>query len=323
MNAGVFLLSALFVFVKCDEVDDNEAKLRFYYGTMANYTEFYIHEAHRIFSETWYNSSRNTVIFAYGYTGRPNGPAVTAVITAYIQEGKSNVALLNWQKLASMALPGFATSYMSWAAPNARKLGVRFAAVLANMSAAGLDLNKTHLIGHSLGAHIFGIAGNTMSQNGIQPTCIIGLDPSRIGFENKPPEMRLNADSGGQVVVIHTDTNKYGAKGPMGKVDFWPNYRHPGPATQPGCEHRLAPTFSLLDLCDHNRSWELLIDAIARPGSLIGSHAKNYRRWKNYSEAERRAVTSSIEKCDKNILPGNYFLITNAEVPYGRGEEGL
>ncbi|CAH2076559.1 unnamed protein product, partial [Iphiclides podalirius] len=102
--------------------------------------------------------------------GHPNGPAVTAVVTAYIQDGNSNVALLNWQDLASMALPGFASSYVNWAAPNARKLGFRFADTLMNLSAAGLDLSRTHLVGHSLAAHIFGIAGNTMSVKGIQPS---------------------------------------------------------------------------------------------------------------------------------------------------------
>ncbi|CAG4982164.1 unnamed protein product [Parnassius apollo] len=323
MNASVLVLLVLFlVFVNCHEDKSNEAKLRFYHGSMEEYTELYIYEAQKIFSGSWYNSSRNTVIFSHGFTGRPNGPAVTAVITAYIQDGNSNVALLNWQELASMALPSFASSYLNWAVPNARKLGVRFADTLANMSAAGLDLKKTHLIGHSLAAHVFGIAGNAMSQ-GKQPACIIGLDPSKVAFENKPAKLRLNPDSASMVTVIHTDITKYGTSEPMGKVDFWPNFRHMGQANQPGCDRRPSPTFSMQDLCSHNRSWQLLIDSLKHPGTLIGSKAKNYRTWKNYSQEERKAVTFTLGKCDITAERGNYYLLTNEEPPYGRGEQGL
>ncbi|XP_014363545.2 phospholipase A1 [Papilio machaon] len=330
MNACVlfWFLSVLFVFASCDEEDidikiNQEAKLRFYYGSMENYTELYIYEAHKIFSETWYDSSKSTVIFSHGFTGRPTGPAVTAVITAYIDEGKSNVVLLNWQDLASMALPGFASSYMKWAAPNARKLGVRFANTLSNMAAAGLNLKKIHLIGHSLGAHLFGITGTTLASRGMQPSCITGLDPSRVGFDNKPYHLRLNPESAESVVVVHTDSSKYGAKGSMGKVDFWPNFRNNGHVIQPGCDERPAQTFSMADLCNHNRCWELLIDSMKHPGTLLGSHAKNYRVWKNYSAEEKKAVTMTIGKCDPNAVPGNYYLTTNAETPFGRGEEGL
>lgn len=47
------------------------------------------------------------------------------------------------------------------------QLGVNFAETLRNLSDSGLDLNKTHLVGHSLGAHIFGIAGNKLAEQGI------------------------------------------------------------------------------------------------------------------------------------------------------------
>lgn len=77
---------------------------------------------------------------------------------------------------------------------------------------------------------------------------ITGLDPSRVGFDGKPVEMRLNEDSAKSVVVIHTDSDQYGARGAMGKVDFWPNYKQTGRFNQPGCERRPGPTFSMQGL---------------------------------------------------------------------------
>lgn len=47
------------------------------------------------------------------------------------------------------------------------QLGVRFADVLQTLEAHGLDLNRTHLVGHSLGAQLFGIAGNTLTAKGV------------------------------------------------------------------------------------------------------------------------------------------------------------
>lgn len=47
------------------------------------------------------------------------------------------------------------------------QLGVRFADVLQTLEARGLDLNRTHLVGHSLGAQLFGIAGNTLTAKGV------------------------------------------------------------------------------------------------------------------------------------------------------------
>lgn len=44
------------------------------------------------------------------------------VINAYLRQGESNVALLNWEYLAAPVLPTLPASYVNWAAPNARKV---------------------------------------------------------------------------------------------------------------------------------------------------------------------------------------------------------
>ncbi|XP_063823027.1 lipase member H-like [Ostrinia nubilalis] len=317
MFTGVFNFFVLIGLVLGDE----PAKLRYFYSTIEEYTELPLERAQDIFSTSWYNASRTTVIFAHGFTGHPQGPAVTAVINSYLEQGKSNVVLFNWDKMAS-SNSNMVSSYLSWAAPNAKRLGYIFSETLQNMSAAGLALNKTHLVGHSLGAHIFGIAGNTLLTKGIQLPWITGLDPASASFENRPKMMRLNPESASFVSVIHSDPSKYACKKPLGTVDFWPNFR-PGTVVQPGCSNKSYPMFSKEDLCNHNRSWELLIDAIKYPGTILGSYAKNYRQWKNSSKEEKEATVLEIGIHKEDPVPGDYFFITTAESPYGLGKQGL
>ncbi|CAG9578702.1 unnamed protein product [Danaus chrysippus] len=180
--------------------------------------------------------------FLFLFIGIPTGPAVTAVIKTYIEQGESNVVLLNWDYLASKPLPSLASSYVNFAVPNARQLGVRLASTFLDLKESGMDLNKTHLIGHSLGAHILGIAGNHLAAKGVLLPWITGLDPAAVGFENKAA--RLYQGSALFVDVIHTDPNKYGTSMPSGTVDFWPNFKSGWPIIQPGCGRKPAPALS-------------------------------------------------------------------------------
>ncbi|CAH2108354.1 unnamed protein product [Euphydryas editha] len=322
MNACVFVL-CFFLITVCCSANDRDAKLRFYFDSFNNFTEFSISEAHKIFQTSWHKPDRNTVILAHGFTGIPTGPAVTGIIETYLDQEESNVVLLNWEYLASAQMASLASSYVNWAAPNARQLGVYLVDTFISLAEAGLNLNKTHLIGHSLGAHIWGIMGNNLLLRGIELPWITGLDPAAAGFERRNPAEKLNPRSAVFVDVIHTDPNKYGMRTSSGTVDFWPNFKLIGPVKQPGCPNKPVPVFSSDDLCSHNRSWQLYIDAVKQPGTLIGSHAKNYRTWKNYSVVDRNAVTLPLGKCDNNSRPGNYYLVTKAEAPYGLGIDGL
>ncbi|KAL0831353.1 hypothetical protein ABMA28_002181 [Loxostege sticticalis] len=318
MFTGVYYFSLLLGAVICDD----SAKLRYFYGTMDDYKELPLERAHEIFNTSWYNASRTTVMFAHGFTGHPKGPAITAVINSYLEQGKSNVVLFNWEEMAASIYSNMISSYLNWAAPNAKKLGYMFSETLQNMSAAGFELNKTHLVGHSLGAHIFGIAGNTLLTKGIQLPWITGLDPASYGFENKPASSRLNPGSAGFVSVIHSDPSGYACRKSLGTVDFFPNYK-PGTVTQPGCSNKSHPMFSKEDLCNHNRCWELLIDSMKYPGTILGSYAKNYRRWKNASQEEKEATVIELGIYQEEPVPGDYYLITSAQSPFGLGKEGL
>jgi len=66
----------------------------------------------------------------------------------------------------------------------------------------GLDPNDVHLIGHSLGAHTAGYAGEKLGGNIGR---ITGLDPAEPYFQGMPSHLRLDYTDARLVDVIHTD----------------------------------------------------------------------------------------------------------------------
>lgn len=65
----------------------------------------------------------------------------------------------------------------------------------------GLNPKHVHLIGHSLGAHTAGYAGERIEGLGR----ITGLDPAEPYFQGMPSHARLDPTDAQLVDVIHTD----------------------------------------------------------------------------------------------------------------------
>ena len=117
---------------------------------------------------------------------------------------------------------------------NARIIGLRVARLIQNfVSELGANLNDFHLIGHSLGAHVAGYAGDKL--NG-QLGRITGLDPAGHLFEFTDNKVKLDSSDAKFVDIIHTDglpiyQTGLGISEPIGHVDFYPN----GGYDQPNC----------------------------------------------------------------------------------------
>lgn len=95
-----------------------------------------------------------------------------------------------------------------------------------------ISLSAVHILGHSLGAHIAGFAGQKLSG---AIGRITGMDPARPLFEVpifKDQQDRLDATDALFVDVIHTCAGTAGFVRAIGHVDFYPNG---GTFRQPGC----------------------------------------------------------------------------------------
>lgn len=158
---------------------------------------------------------------------------------------KGNVILVDWRC-------GNIYSYFR-AATNTRVVGAEIAYLIMKLEkTVGLKRSDVHIIGHSLGAHAAGYAGERLPGLGR----ITGLDPAEFLFQYLPPSVRLDETDALFVDVIHTDTEdilflkgilfSLGMKQPIGHVDFYPN----DGKRQPGCSRNLIKTINFKGLSD-------------------------------------------------------------------------
>lgn len=73
-------------------------------------------------------------------------------VLAYLQNGDYNVIIVDWGKLARNLNYAYAVHYVKY-------VGKYVALAIDFLLAHGMNPNTTTLIGHSLGAHVIGLAG--------------------------------------------------------------------------------------------------------------------------------------------------------------------
>jgi pancreatic triacylglycerol lipase len=117
-------------------------------------------------------------LYAHGYIESPAEESVSVIVDAYLKRGDHNVLVLDWTELAD-------GHYMFEALPNTKRvnfiqmlsfllidlslffvvifqLGWALGDVLLKLFDHGLDINKFHLIGYSLGGQLIGFIGRSV-----------------------------------------------------------------------------------------------------------------------------------------------------------------
>ncbi|KAL6468025.1 hypothetical protein MHYP_G00237020 [Metynnis hypsauchen] len=183
------------------------------------------------------------------------------VSALFEREPTANVIVVDWLDRASHHYP---TS-----AENTKLVGRDVAKLINWLEGLGYPLEKLHVLGYSLGAHVAGIAGN-LSNNKVNR--ITGLDPAGPTFEHADTLKRLSPDDAKFVDVLHTNTRgspdlSIGIQRTVGHVDIYPN----GGTFQPGCSlqntMKMIATYGLYNMdqlvkCSHERSVHLFIDSL-------------------------------------------------------------
>ncbi|KAL4236540.1 hypothetical protein ACF0H5_004925 [Mactra antiquata] len=205
-----------------------------------------------------FSTSRNTKIIVHGFTHNAHRAWVQNMTKELLIAGDFNVIAVDWQHGADLPY--------EQATANTRVVGAQIARLV---QVSGADANTVHIIGHSLGAHVAGYAGERLSHLGR----ISGLDPASPYFENMDIQVRLDPSDADFVDVIHTDDGGlknlgFGCTQELGHVDFYPN----GGQKQPGCAGDAVDKLG-------STSWAALttlFDFYAEEETLACSHERSY-----------------------------------------------
>ncbi|XP_072525497.1 lipoprotein lipase [Salminus brasiliensis] len=216
------------------------------------------------------------------------------VSALFEREPSANVIVVDWLDRASHHYP---TS-----ADNTRLVGRDVAKFINWLETLDYPLEKLHVLGYSLGAHVAGIAGH-LSNNKVNR--ITGLDPAGPTFEHADTLKRLSPDDAKFVDVLHTNTRgspdlSIGIQRTVGHVDIYPN----GGTFQPGCNlqnaMRMIASHGLYNMdqlvkCSHERSVHLFID------SLVNQDQQSLAYRCNSKEAFYKGLCLSCRKnrCNK------------------------
>ncbi|XP_034243159.1 endothelial lipase-like isoform X2 [Thrips palmi] len=197
------------------------------------------------FFSSGFDVQRPTKVIIHGFGSDVNKPMMVTMKDAYLSAMDVNVLSVDWSPLS-------ARPWYPVARANVDVVGPRVAALLDWLAGHGASLGSVHLVGHSLGAHVAGIAGANVRSGRVSR--ISGLDPARPGFRDVALPRRLDAGDAVFVDVIHTTAGLLGMEDPIGHTDFYPNR---GVMRQPGCTD-LGPR------CSHEKAYKLFRDSIGQ-----------------------------------------------------------
>ncbi|XP_070537995.1 pancreatic lipase-related protein 2-like [Ptychodera flava] len=247
-----------------------------------------------------FDKNADTKFLIHGWTSNAGTGWVNVMRDEFMSSSENlNVIGVNWEDGASGPNYGQGVA-------NTQIVGAEVDAFIKflEVELGGYSHDKVHLIGHSLGAHCSGHAGERMPTIGR----ISGLDPAGPNFEGEHPVVRIDPSDAKFVDIIHTDADSaligLGIWQECGHVDFYPN----GGANQPGC---------VTGGCDHGRCHEYYSESInsgcsfrANPctlGEWTGCDSCNPVTNCNYMGYHADSAT---------VRRGVYYLETNARSPY-------
>lgn len=208
------------------------------------------------------------------------------------------------------------------------------------------NLDKVHIIGHSLGSHIAGYAGHTLQKDfNLKLGRISGLDPAEPFFKDTDPIVRLDQSDAKYVDIYHTDAKSFvrgglGMQASIGHVDFFPN----GGFDNPGCGQGMTDyieqergSFFLgvrqFVSCNHLRAYEFFTESIMPDCPFVAIGCASYDQFKagncfkcdpehpclqfgfHSQQSYKRLMDNGYIK---DSAPINSYLMTDARPPYCR-----
>ncbi|KAL7036298.1 hypothetical protein ACKWTF_008770 [Chironomus riparius] len=247
-----------------------------------------------------FDGNKPTKIIIHGWRGNRNSDSVQEVKSAYLETaGKDyNVIAVDWEESARDILY-FNAAYAT------KTVGKYVANVINHMSAKhGVNLKDVHIIGHSLGAHVAGVAGSVFQLlSGKKVGRITGTDPAYPLFEDiSDKNSILDSSDADFVDVIHTCAGLLGHRKNLGHADFYPNG---GEQVQPGCDLLIN---DLIGTCSHEKSFKFFVATITSPNKYMAQQCSS---WKNFKGNGCSAAKIPMGDAVPQNARGEYFLKTD------------
>ncbi|XP_041988004.1 phospholipase A1-like [Aricia agestis] len=294
------------------------ASLRLYCGNVNNYTSTPLENPLPLLSNTCFNKNLKSMIYAFGYTAGPESKITLAILRSYLKI-HFNVFLVDWEKESASYPPYLpeAITYTFYAAPNTKKVGKTCGQALNTLAESALDLTTTHVIGHSLGAHMMGFCGQELQKYKKIMTRLTGLDPAGPVFDYSFTS-GIGPSSAKFVDVIHTNPGGEGTVRNLGTVDIRFNCDKP---YQPQCANET----SILDKvsCSHQSACFYFAEAVLNGTAFAAERSRSCLQWQRLTSTPEISNIIYVGETTDTSARGTYYLRTRDRPPYGIGAEGL
>ncbi|XP_014275628.1 lipase member H [Halyomorpha halys] len=243
-------------------------------------------------------------VVIHGWMGKDNKTFCSRLKDGLLKNQDVNVITVDWSDNGSR----------NWLYPVSRNRVPEVAEIVAEFldnlnKKFKVRLEDIHVIGHSLGAHISGLAGKKVTTGKIGR--ITGLDPAGPSFSVKRPEERLTEESAIFVDVIHTCATMLGITEPIGHADFYPN---DGNWKQPGCG------FDVYGACSHTRSQYLYLESLENKKAFPAVPCPSWDDFENNKKSCDLGKKVYMGEGLSRSAKGVYYLETNKQSPFGLGK---
>lgn len=265
-----------------------------------DYVKFYLYtpetgnNVQEITSSYSFNTSRDTRFIIHGWKNDYKSDINKILRNAYLDKGLYNVIVVDWNEFAKK-------TYVS-ASYKVKDVGSQVATFIDNSI---LPVDNIAIIGHSLGAHIAGLAARYVQKGYL--FAVWGLDPAGPLFSYNEISWRISELDAKYVECIHTNAGTLGFTEALGQADYYMN----GGQSQPGCG------LDLTGSCSHSRSYEYFAESIAD------------NKFMSYSCTDYKSAMKN--KCNKLQInfhnmgygfvdsSGSYYTPVNKKSPFGKG----